>query len=417
MPLNNSGPISLAGATAGQSIAVELNLSATGQISLNDAAVRALAGVASGAITMPTNFYGKSNEFTTLTAGTTYTVGTVAQFQSLAATMMTTTRGIICYSSWNGSVARTFVAVFDVSGTAITTYTPVEVFVAFDARRDPTSATAFDATYALVGFSTRGEVGLIKLSGTTPSLVSNATLVVSDTTGQVGSTLARLTSTTMLAGYTFSTLGANLQTAVIVRSGDSISTVRASSSGFGPSGGVYGASAVDIMVAATNATTAVICFNKRVYPITISSNIPTVSEAGLITPPVGGNRATGMAVLNNGNYLLSNSPDGGTVFTQIVTQSGTTLTQFTGRSFGFTEGTVNNNNRVIGYPGSSISGVVEGQFSDSFALNISGTSISATRTNQVTSIALQRPVGLTTTTFLNPRNSGNSITLQVVTMT
>jgi len=61
MALNASGPISLAGATAGESIAVELGLSSTGQISLNDAAVRTLAGVASGAITMPTNFYGKSN--------------------------------------------------------------------------------------------------------------------------------------------------------------------------------------------------------------------------------------------------------------------------------------------------------------------------------------------------------------------
>ena len=61
MTLNASGPISLAGSTAGQSIAVELGQSATGQISLNDTNVRSLAGVASGAIVMPTNFYGKSS--------------------------------------------------------------------------------------------------------------------------------------------------------------------------------------------------------------------------------------------------------------------------------------------------------------------------------------------------------------------
>ena len=60
MTLNASGPISLAGATAGQSIAVELGQSATGQISLNDANVRTLAGVPSGAIIMPTDFYGKA---------------------------------------------------------------------------------------------------------------------------------------------------------------------------------------------------------------------------------------------------------------------------------------------------------------------------------------------------------------------
>jgi len=63
MALNSSGPISLAGSTTGQSIAVELGLSATGTISLNDAAVRTLAEVPSGAIIMPTNFYGKANEY------------------------------------------------------------------------------------------------------------------------------------------------------------------------------------------------------------------------------------------------------------------------------------------------------------------------------------------------------------------
>lgn len=61
MALNSSGPISLAGTTAGQSIEIENGGNGTTQISLNDAAVRTLAGVPSGAITMPTNFWGKSN--------------------------------------------------------------------------------------------------------------------------------------------------------------------------------------------------------------------------------------------------------------------------------------------------------------------------------------------------------------------
>jgi hypothetical protein len=61
MALNTTGAISLAGATAGQSIALELGLGTATQISLNDTAVRTLAGVLSGAITMPTNFWGKSN--------------------------------------------------------------------------------------------------------------------------------------------------------------------------------------------------------------------------------------------------------------------------------------------------------------------------------------------------------------------
>jgi hypothetical protein len=76
MALNASGPISLAGSTTGQSIAVELGLSPTAQISLNDAAVRGLAGVPSGAIVMPTNFYGKSNiVYMQATGGTVTTSG------------------------------------------------------------------------------------------------------------------------------------------------------------------------------------------------------------------------------------------------------------------------------------------------------------------------------------------------------
>jgi hypothetical protein len=61
MALNPSGAISLAGPSAGQSIAVELGVSATATISLNDTNVRTLAQVPSGVIVMPTDFYGKSN--------------------------------------------------------------------------------------------------------------------------------------------------------------------------------------------------------------------------------------------------------------------------------------------------------------------------------------------------------------------
>jgi hypothetical protein len=61
MALNASGPISLGGSTTGVAIAAELALSPTAQISLNDSGVRTLAGVASGAIRMPIDFWGKSS--------------------------------------------------------------------------------------------------------------------------------------------------------------------------------------------------------------------------------------------------------------------------------------------------------------------------------------------------------------------
>ena len=63
MTMNLSGPISLAGTTAGVSIEIENGGNGTTMISLNDAAVRSLAGVPSGAIIMPTNFYGKANTY------------------------------------------------------------------------------------------------------------------------------------------------------------------------------------------------------------------------------------------------------------------------------------------------------------------------------------------------------------------
>lgn len=61
MPLNVSGPISLGNIIVGQSINLELGQAFNAQISLNDTNVRTLAGVASGAIIMPTNFWGKSS--------------------------------------------------------------------------------------------------------------------------------------------------------------------------------------------------------------------------------------------------------------------------------------------------------------------------------------------------------------------
>jgi len=61
MALNTSGPISIAGTTAGVSIQVELGGTGSTQMSLNCAPVRSLAGVPTGAIVMPTCFYGKSN--------------------------------------------------------------------------------------------------------------------------------------------------------------------------------------------------------------------------------------------------------------------------------------------------------------------------------------------------------------------
>lgn len=78
MPLNGSGPISLGGSTSGQSINLELGQSATAQVSLNDTNVRSLAGVASGAIVMPTDFWGKGGATVNFVDTTVYAFNTGA---------------------------------------------------------------------------------------------------------------------------------------------------------------------------------------------------------------------------------------------------------------------------------------------------------------------------------------------------
>jgi len=114
MALNSSGPISLAGTTAGVSIQVELGGTGTTQISLNDASVRTLAGVATGAITMPTNFYGKSNRVTrTLTIAATtqnYVLNTAKVTGYVAGgtdVTLTINAGVVVGSASTGSYAFT----------------------------------------------------------------------------------------------------------------------------------------------------------------------------------------------------------------------------------------------------------------------------------------------------------------------
>lgn len=114
MALNSSGPISLAGTTAGVSIQVELGGTGTTQISLNDASVRTLAGVATGAITMPTNFYGKSNRVTsalTISANTQNYVLNTAKVTGYVAgktdVTLTINAGVVVGSASTGSYAFT----------------------------------------------------------------------------------------------------------------------------------------------------------------------------------------------------------------------------------------------------------------------------------------------------------------------
>jgi len=114
MALNASGQISIGGSTAGQSINLELGLSATATSTMNDAALRSLAGVASGAISL-SNFYGKSSA---IGYGFSFTGSTGAYFLS----KLTYSTGTGAFQS-NPSVASNQSACFTFdapsNGTAI----------------------------------------------------------------------------------------------------------------------------------------------------------------------------------------------------------------------------------------------------------------------------------------------------------
>jgi hypothetical protein len=109
MALNPSGPISIGGATAGQSINLELGRAATATSSLNETALRTLAGVPSGQISL-SNFYGKSNAFTFNLTGTTVNLRTAALaagWNGSTKVIATVGPGIAITSSSTGSAALT----------------------------------------------------------------------------------------------------------------------------------------------------------------------------------------------------------------------------------------------------------------------------------------------------------------------
>jgi hypothetical protein len=166
MALNPSGAISLGGPTSGQSIAVELGLSPTASISLNQTDVRTLAGVPSGAIVMPTDFWGKSN--VTGTQKAIFAFGTV-----LASPFYT---GVTNLVSSAGVVASDTPAVFG---------TP---------RQNSTGAS-YGGDKAIVGFGRLPPAGTITA---TTHLVSNAGVVASSTPGAPGVTARQFLAA---AGY------------------------------------------------------------------------------------------------------------------------------------------------------------------------------------------------------------------------
>lgn len=181
MTLNASGPISLGGSTAGQSINLELGRSATAQVSLNESAVRTLAGVPSGAIVMPTDFYGKSSivyrldsgtyldsTFSPLDAQTTLTVGSNG-----ALDVSTFNSGVLASYDWltpTATASTHFVRLTPTSGTFSGATTGVWLAL--------TSDRAWFVNQTGVGFSSASGTLAISTNSGGTNIVATATITL-----------------------------------------------------------------------------------------------------------------------------------------------------------------------------------------------------------------------------------------------
>jgi hypothetical protein len=206
MALNPSGAISLAGPSAGQSIAVELGLSAPAAISLNDVVVRTLAQVPSGVIVMPTDFYGKSASNATQKAifgfGSTIPLSTaVTNLVSSTGVVATDTPGVgtarnqLAAASYGGdkaifgyglaSPARQSISNLVSNTGVVATNTP-----GVGTTRFRLAAARYSSDKAIFGY------GFAPGATSVTNLVSNTGVVASDTPG-VGTARSSLAA----AGY------------------------------------------------------------------------------------------------------------------------------------------------------------------------------------------------------------------------
>lgn len=107
MPLNTSGPISIGGSTTGQSINLELGRAAGASSNLNESALRTLAALPSGAISL-SDFYGKSNStFSIALPASAFTrwIRTVSSGTALCQITLLVTGGITLTTGATGPLA------------------------------------------------------------------------------------------------------------------------------------------------------------------------------------------------------------------------------------------------------------------------------------------------------------------------
>ena len=198
MALNPSGAISLGGPSTGQSIAVELGLSPTVQISLNDTNVRTLAQVPSGTIIMPTNFWGKSAQTNTQQAIFGYGAGAAPVRYSITNKVSNT--GIVSADTAGVGTARFDLgaatyggdkAIYGFGRTTPTTKSSITNLVSNTGVVAGDTATVGTARSDLSAAGYGGDKAIFGWGQAAPNTLVNATNLVSNT-GVVASNTAGL---------------------------------------------------------------------------------------------------------------------------------------------------------------------------------------------------------------------------------
>jgi hypothetical protein len=269
--------------------------------------------------------------------------------------------------------------VIDISGTSITTNTAVQI-TGFGAAQIY-GLTPFDSTYALLSL---GDVGLvlIKITGSAPAVVGS-TLFGGGSGNSVGRVHGLINSTQMLVAVG-DWVNGTARAAVVTRSGDTISSGGLSSIS---TGGYTAGAGNSFTGACGSSTTGVASFGQRLYPVGISGTTATISGNYVDAATSSSGSTAGLSFISNNLYLVSanrTSPSDNISVQTMSQSSGTSLTLNTATDFSFTNGTVPAASWSRMYYGSTSAAVMQSQNGFIMTINVTGTTISSTKTNNIT---------------------------------
>jgi hypothetical protein len=359
-----------------------------------------------------------SNSVTTASDYTTFTSGSFVNVYDptgygydakIVSCAMSATRVLYVMRSKASSKSGTEVVavVLDISGTSITVNSSTVLSVSTNANIY--GLTPLDSTYALLSNGNDG-LRLIKITGSTAQAVGSS-LFGGGMSNSVGAVHGLINSTQALVAVADYVNG-TVRAAVVTRSGDTISSGGLSSVS---TSGLTAAQGYAFTAACGSSTTAAVQYNNRLYPVTISGTTATISGSYVTATESGNNNVSGLSFVSNNLYLVtSNRSAGDRVSAQTMSQSGTTLTLNTATALSFDAGSVPAYSINRMYYGSTTAAVARGQ-NGIFTLNISGTTVSSTKTNALSLLSECWPAPVTSSQVMIPSYDGTNFRANIST--